>query len=673
MGIASRRRSITCLLICILASGLALISFAFDAVSARAQASTIAIPVALAPVSRDTPVELTAVTLDANLTESDGHTLIAGYTTFKLHNTDVMNDVQIPVGLPTWAGDPSVFDPAQLGGLAVTIDGKKVTPALTRADLKVGSVVRSVDWYTFTLTLAPDEKKTVRYDFQQDLGDGAMPRFTYGLVTGSGWKGSIGSARLTVNFPQNTTQEQIVAYEPSNITFDGGSITWNFISHEPPANPVLTVVRPSLWSELANRRRAAAASPNDAGARAALGNLLRQLALLDSPRRDTYYAQAVAELETATRIDPRQRSARQSLALLYEMEAGPAAGPRQTAYVLLAAAQWEALVAGDAGAIKPLAEDYFYLALDAQTREAFAEAQAYYDKAQALVPGGAGPLFTPERMAAQRRALNLAWSRARLAQDDYAGAAAQARLALGDAFLASFSAPPFYVSRAEVTTAGNSRTLVFRLVPFTASAADLAKSVEGAMEGLRAAGAGVTVDVASPDVVLTIFAPLPQADWNILGDALPERAEWSFVRAVLVPRALDWEPGAGFLARSRYHEEVNLAPACAAFQAQAASIAALSKPLDSAPVTDAEQQLKRALLQKASSGWQRALGQGRAIYRVGDGETSVEPCGTRAIDADASPLRAEVILAGAMTVLLAVLVVLLILLSKLTRRGRSDP
>jgi hypothetical protein len=581
----------------------------------------IFIPVALAPVQRDSPVELVALTFDAEITESGGHTLVTGNSTFKLHNTDRLNDLQVNVGFPAWAGDPFAFNPARLDAFSVNVEGKKVTLNPSRADLKVGSVVRTVDWYTFTLSLTSDEKKTVRLDFQQDLGDGAMPRVTFGLVTATSWKGSIGSARLTLRFPETTLLEQIIAYDPPNPTFDGASLTWLFQKYEPPANPTLTILRPSLWDTLLARRRAAQQNPNDANARAALGDLLVQLALSDSPRRDSFYAQATAELETATRLDPNQRSARQLLATLYESRAGPATGPRQAAYVLLAAAQWEALASNNANARKQLAEDYFYLGLDAQTRGAFADALVYFDKASALAPNGAGPLFTPQRAAAQRRALNIAWARALLDQNDSPTAAEKARIALGDAFMASVKPPSFYITRAQVTMSSHSRAMEFRLAPFAAQTAELQNTLRGVVSALRGAGADANVSFDNPDYTLRITIPFNTRaaltdQFTILAKTLPDRVEWSLVRAVSLPNALAWEePDELWAYTTRYREEVNLSAACGTFQAQLDAIAQSLAPLENAPTTDDEAQLKRALLKNARSGWQGALSSGQVTFQ----------------------------------------------------------
>ncbi|MBI4788489.1 MAG: hypothetical protein HY782_15770 [Chloroflexi bacterium] len=486
----------------------------------------------------------------------------------------------------------------------------------------------------------------MRFDFVQDLGESALPRFSYGMLTATAWKGSVGSARLTLRFPDTTTLDQIVAYDPPNTTFDGQELTWRFTGREPVANPTLTFMRPSLWSDLLARRRAVQQNQNDANARAALGNLFRQLAALDSPRRDSYLSQAIAELETAVRLDPNQRSARQSLGALYESRAGPANGPRQTGYVRLAVAQWETLASTDAAARKQLAEDYFYLGLDEQTRGEYAAALAYFDKAAALTPNGAGPLFTPERAAAQRRVLNIAWAQRLLENEDYSSAADKARAALGDTFMTSFTPPSLYAAQTQVTMAPNTRTMVFRLVPFADRPDEVKNTVNGIAAGLSDVAA-VSVTNDNSDIILTLNVPFAtQTDLEdklgVLAGAIPDRPEWALMREVMSPNLLTWDLAGGLIAdATNYREEVDLARACAGVETQLQKIGQAVKPLENAAATDAEAQLKRALLKNAQSGWQRVLAQGRVSYRAGTSETTVDACGTRAIAYSAAPLRAE--------------------------------
>jgi hypothetical protein len=600
-----------------------------------AQAPTpIFVPVALAPSQPDSPIELVALTYDGDIREINNHTIITGSVTFKLHNTDRLNDLQAPVGFPSWAGDPYAFDPSRLDVFLGNIDGRKINLTSSRADLKLGTSLRNVDWYTFTLPIAGDEKRTVEFDFQQDLGESVTPRITFGLVPANNWKGNIGSARLTLNFPETTTLEQIITYDPPNPTFNGTSFTWLFQNHQASTQPYITIIKPSVWNDLLTRRRAARQTPNDANAHAALGSLYRMLAQPDSPKSESFYAQAVAELETAIRIDTNLKNARQSLAALYEARRTRRRTAKQR--LQLAIQNWEALAPGDPSARRQLAEDYFYLGLDAQTRRAFADAQKYFDKATALAPSGAGPLFTSERAIAQRRSMNLAWGRQSLDNADFATAMDRGQAALGDAFTKSFRAPDFTVTRAQVTTASDTRTLVFSLTPFAATVEELKNAASGVVTAARALGADGSVTNDNSNIVLTISMPFQNvtqltARQAALAKFLGSQPDWALVRAVLSPTELAWsENSQSIVGTPSYREGVDLAGACASFNAQMQPIAQSLAPLENIPANDEEKQFRRALLKSTQAEWQSALASG-VTYRAGSNEFVVEPCATRVI------------------------------------------
>lgn len=638
----------------------------------------IIVPVALAPLQRDTPIELTALTLDAEIEESNGRTLISGNSTFKLRNTDRVNDVQAAVGFPSWAGDVFAFEPARFGTFNVSVDGVKVkTLNPARADLKIGNTIRAVDWYTFTVSIAADEKSTVRYDFTQDLGDGVMPRFIYGMLPAVNWKGAIGSARLTLRFPRNTTLEQIVAYDPPDPEFDGRSITWRFTTKEPPANPALTILRQSVWDDLNAKRRAAQQNPNDANARAALGNVLRQLAALDSPKRDSLAMQAIAELETAVRLDPNNRIARQALGAVYETRAGAATGPRNVGYVQLAVAQWQVLQ-NDANARKQLAEDYFYLGLDAQTRRDFSNASAYYDKASTFAPGGAGPLFTTDRMNAQRKSLNIAWARALLDQNDMASASSKARAALGDKFMTQFTPPVFYVTRAQVTTSAQSRALTFTLAPYLAPG-EMQNAASGVVASLRnAADVDANFTAEGLNIIVSVTLPFENraqltAQLDALAKALPNRAEWSLVRAVLASNDFTWsESDEIFASTTSYREQVDLAAACDAFTAQSDEVTRNLSALQNISASDEEGQLKRALLQSAQRGWQNALAFGRVTYRAGNEQARVDACAGQTLAWSSSVWKIERVGLAFLAVQVVGIPVVVLWWSRQTRRPSGN-
>jgi hypothetical protein len=146
-----------------------------------------------------------------------------------------------------------------------------------------------------------------------------------------------------------------------------------------------------------------------------------------------------------------------------------------------------------------------------------------------------------------------------------------------------------------------------------------------------------------------------------LTNALPALAEWSLVRAVFSPAAIEWEDADEALTHvTRYSEAVDLSVACSAFTAQIDSVSQNLAPLDNAAANDDEAQLKRVLLNYAQRGWQAALAQGGVIYQAGSNETRVEPCAARAVAIASStflPVRVALIVAVVELVGIGILVV----------------
>ena len=110
--------------------------------SARAQTQTTNILPALAPLDRNSPIELIAATLDADLSENAGRIRVVGANTYKLHNTDPLNDVEIPLGFPTWSGGNLTSDPNRFDEFKVYVDERAVRLARANAALRIGNEVR---------------------------------------------------------------------------------------------------------------------------------------------------------------------------------------------------------------------------------------------------------------------------------------------------------------------------------------------------------------------------------------------------------------------------------------------------------------------------------------------------------------------------------------------------
>jgi hypothetical protein len=642
--------------------------------------------VTLAPLDRKTPVELAALTVDADIGEANGHTLASGTLTWKVHNTDTLNDTTIVVGFPAQASANATFDPTQFSAFRMLVDNKPVVLAPGTADVVYGDAPRTINWYTFELTLKPDEKKELTAEFTQDLGDGLFPRFTYGTLVGNRWKNSIGSARITVNFPTETTGEQFVALDPEIPDFDGKKLTWLWQSHRPAADPGVTFIRPSTWQTLLDKRAAAAQNPDDANAQLELGRVYQTLAAQESPRRDNFLAQAVAALETAARLAPDHADAAKTLAQLYEQRAGAPTGPRDANYIALAMTQWQKLMgtAADADARKQLAEDSFYLALDAHTRGEYDRELKRLDDARNFAPDGAGPLYTRDRLENQVKLAHIAAARADINAGAIANALRHVRAVYGDSFQPATHLPAdaLALNHAQIKTTPQQREIVWQLLPYPAPSDAAREAVNQVVTALNQTRAGqARLDADANGYTLTLIIPFAN-DNDLrnrlvqLATALPARSDWALVRATLVPTAVEFSNGEDiFSQRVHYMEQVDLGNGQAAIQNTLNEMSATIGALSSASPDDQEAQLKLALLNHAQQWWFNALGALTLDYALdaGNGATrtwTISISTPRTLQYDAEVIRGEWYVIGAVAAIVVILIIVATL-ALLTRRKKK--
>lgn len=603
-------------LACAFALVFALIAFA---TTANAQTPSPNIPVTLAPLNRQTGVELSALTVDAAIYESEGHTFAGGTMTWKARNTDPANETTIIVGFPEMASASASFDPTRFPAFRVLVDNQPVVFAPAVADVIYGDAPRDVNWYTFELTLGPDEKKTITAEFTQDLGADLFPRFTYAMLVGNRWKNSVGSARVTVKLPVETTGEQFIALDPDVPKFDGKELTWLWENLNPVADPGVTLIRPSVWATLGERRAAVLANPDDANAHLELGRVYQQLAAVESPRRDNFLAQAVAEIETAARLAPDNVDAVKTLAELYEQRAGPPDGPRDVNYVALAMEQWQKLIGttGDAAARKQLGEDSFYLALDSFSRGEFSQSLERLEDARNFAPDGAGPLYTGDRLENQIKLTHIGAAREDIANGAISNALVHVRAAYGDQFQPATNMPAdaLALNHARVKTTPNEREIVFKLIPYPAPSETVREAAEQVVTAMNQTGAGTAVLAADANgYVLTLKIPF-NGDNDLrnrlvrLAAAIPTRSDWALVRAALVPAALEYATTDDVLARRvKYREQVDLGVGQQAMQSALNEMSATLGQLGAASPDDQEAQLKLALVDHARQWWYKQLG-----------------------------------------------------------------
>ena len=248
-----------------------------------------------APGSEQTQVRMAAetVTLDIVLSVPEGSKgqarVTADFTMFNTGSDSETMAVRFPVGADDgWGNTPELRD------LKVKVDGRAVElRRITGEDPNFSQ--QQSPWVEFDVTFPPQQEVRIVVTYLLEA-TGEMPYvwFNYIFSTGSGWKDTIGSAKLVVNFPFDVDELFIMPCIDSDYgcttrggTISGRSITWEYTNFEPQPedNFELSIASPSVWKQVLDEREQVRRSPNDGEAWGRLGKLYKSLLFNPHGRR----------------------------------------------------------------------------------------------------------------------------------------------------------------------------------------------------------------------------------------------------------------------------------------------------------------------------------------------------------------------------------------------------
>lgn len=360
------------------------------------------------PLSNTGTIVLVSQTVDASLATAEEGTVWADVTArTRLHQTNKMQAVDATLGWPAWAGGDTLFDPAGLRDFRVMRGDQRLTLMPDEYSTAWGGESRTVSWWTTTQSLGRDERITLEASWQQPLGDGPLVTFRFGLLPAGRWPAAIGSARVTVELPAFTREEQIVTATPAGVAFDGRRVEWVLVDFEPAENVELTIIAPAVWQEIETLRQQVDEAPGDvACCMAAWLRLAELYSALSEAGAATYEAEARSALLAARRAAPREPEPHRRLWQYYRARLGD---PPDLATLQVAAAEAEAFLAAggsDEEARRFIVDAYRQLAEAWMAREVPEQALPSFERALLYATDDeAESLTTQYRAAAERLAL----------------------------------------------------------------------------------------------------------------------------------------------------------------------------------------------------------------------------------------------------------------------------
>jgi len=476
-------------------------------------------------------IVLLSMTADVSF-HDDGTTTIAEVqVNYRLHNRHKSEAKTLRVAIPGYpAPKPAPTD------VKLLLGGKEVPK-------KEGNE----QWWVADITLKPNQRVNLVMVYSAPLGDDPLVHFRYPLdLTAKMWPGRLESARFTISFSEPPNPQSWISLTPENYKLTAESVTWSYDARDPKEPIDFLFIRPSLWNQIQEARRAAAETSSPE-AHKTLGALYAQLATAnrnpDSFNR--YYPLAVASYAQAQQLAPDDPDTYLALSQLYQLRAELV--PEESAsYTGLAISELvKALEQGvdNADIRQKVIKGFASLIAAARVRGDFDAANTYLQKLQELAKQYPDLLNSAE-IQQERRALAIDWTEHVLADQG----PAPARKVIEQLFGPGAASP-----RSSSFARINSLYVVVRTEPNQRTIAINAAMRDGDITLIsQLAGQFGQTGVGSVELqevdptLLYVSIPFDDADDLLakqakLADAIPPEPEWAMLQAILRPVSLTWE------------------------------------------------------------------------------------------------------------------------------------
>jgi tetratricopeptide (TPR) repeat protein len=171
---------------------------------------------------------------------------------------------------------------ARVNGGAVEVTYDSHTTEVPPLDGQPGGSVDRHCWAFFPAAFAPGKDVTITVTYKVQgyyIDHGVLAnylRFTYILVTGAGWKDTIGTADIIARLPY-AVNDQTILETSAGALLDKNEVRWHFENLEPESNISLTILNPQNWAAIQKEAQTVAANPQDGEAWGRLGKAYKEV------------------------------------------------------------------------------------------------------------------------------------------------------------------------------------------------------------------------------------------------------------------------------------------------------------------------------------------------------------------------------------------------------------
>ncbi|MCO6449565.1 MAG: hypothetical protein J5I90_02140 [Caldilineales bacterium] len=551
------------------------------------------------------PIQLLSMTLDASVRDDGEQAWVDTQAVYRVHNRDLGQPQKLTLALPGYAVDEPLPD-----GIALKAGRKDITYGAAQTQ-----------WWLADVILEPDERLNLVLTYSAPLGSQPFVTFRFPLkLMADNWPGALESARVTLTFEQPPNPQSWLTLTPEDYKLTAEGITWSFDAKDPSADLNYEFMRPALWSQLHEARRATTSEQAGVAEYLALGDIYVDLATNtgDPALFERYFPLAVATYSRAQEFAPDNPDAYLALANLYRARAEQT-DPDDSVYISLAANELAGALthgANDPAIAEQAAQDYALLLARARLEGQFDTARAYLDQIDEFAAQNAQLAENPI-LAEERQRLAIDWATTVLRDRG----PAPARAVLAEGFGDAVNAPPggrfTRLNSLHVQTDTKPGRREFEII--ASAREDDTALVDELFAALQLAGAAeVTREGSEPSAIRVAFDFADSADLQArlaaLSAAIPPEPEWALLRSILRPRPIEWlSDDEGWRKLARYNESVNLLPVLTTLGEEAQALEAATGTLDPDDPLDA---LIGEVWKAEAEVWRRFSDNNRAYYTL---------------------------------------------------------
>jgi tetratricopeptide (TPR) repeat protein len=231
--------------------------------------------------------ETVLITIDADSAASNGFASVnATFTMRNLGDVDEQMNVSFPLDQTIgWAGlcyAPFLYFPP-ISDLKASVNGKAVETQKTYQTVTLPAEkepypTASVPcWAHFPVSFPVGKDVIIQITYTAEPYDlNSEYSYSYVLLTGDGWKGTIGSADIIFQVPYELNDSNYISCLPDDCKVSANTIQWHYENFDPFLNINVSLLPPPLWQKIVAEKENLVKNPEDGEAWGRLGKAYKE-------------------------------------------------------------------------------------------------------------------------------------------------------------------------------------------------------------------------------------------------------------------------------------------------------------------------------------------------------------------------------------------------------------